>query len=107
MSWVDADALWSLVEEPSYAEACKALGMSIRRLDDLLYGATWAIARRADDNDIHPPLTRGIRLRKTVIPGSTAVLRVWYVLDDAKHCALLIHIDIWEPKSPEEEDLPW
>lgn len=95
---------WGLVEEPSYDAARAGLDISVKRLDDLLIGATWLIARAGDDDSCTTDID-GIRLVKTRMAESSDLLRLWYWLDFDTMLAHLLHIDIEHRAT--EEDTPW
>lgn len=90
-------------EEPSYEEARAKLGIEVKRLDEVLEGVVWAIARGADDETVCPEVLDGIRLIKAQLPGGTGSLRVWLVVEADSMQACLIWIDIDEPSAEEDE----
>ena len=96
---------WGIREEPSYEQACQKLGIEIKRLDEVLFGLTWLLARAADDDGECPEVDgdSGIRVAKARIPGTSDWLRVWFVLDSEAMLACLISIDV-EQSSREEDD---
>lgn len=96
---------FGLIEEPSYAEARNALGYTVARLDELVSGATWLIARSGDDDSCTTDVLEGIRVVKTVLLAGQDLLRLWYRLDMDEMMAHLIHVD-YETR-PTEEDTPW
>ena len=92
-----------ILEESTYAAAVAALGLGVRRLDEVIVGVMWALARAADDDSLFPDVIgNGIRLARATTPGGN-VIRVWFVLDRDSAMVCLVHIDSVEPSAEEDE----
>lgn len=91
-------SLWAIREEASYADAVEGLGISVKRLDEVLEGTTWAIARAADDDEQCPELLdNGLRYARATMPEAPdCLVRVWFLLDHENKMACLVSIDLTE-----------
>lgn len=81
------------VETPTFTESRDAINPDVRRMDDILGGAMWAIENGADKL---PVVVGNLRIVKTdPFPGAPA-LRIWFTLDEVTGCATLLLIDLIE-----------
>ncbi len=75
-----------LREEPSFEAQSKLLENSAQRLDEKLYGITWAIARSAESF----PQVKGtpFRMARAQARVGEPILRVLFTINSAELCSL-------------------
>jgi hypothetical protein len=84
--------LREIVEEDSFRESVEELGVSAKRMDAVLEGVIWTIARRPE----YYPRVRGTAsLRRALVPAALHVprLRIWFDHDDETARLLLAELD--------------
>lgn len=88
----------TLIHEPTYAYALKALGSDIQRLDDALTGIEWALSTNPEVYDVVKG-TVNTRLLKTDALGGLPPLRVWFRIDEDGHHVHLDYIEAIEQEA--------
>jgi hypothetical protein len=70
-----------IIEEIQFQEEKIRIARSVKRLDDILFGVTWALARKPESFDRVGTL--GLYLAKTdVVPPAMPSLYIWFWFDD-------------------------
>lgn len=92
-----------VVEHPDFTAAADALGVGIKRLDEVLHGATWTIARTPEKYAAVPGTNS---LRMVAIPPALDVpgLRLWFTHTDEEATLLLLEEDSSADGADEDEE---
>jgi hypothetical protein len=80
--------LWEIREEEAYRESKNKLRHSTKRLDEVLFGVMWVLARRPDSFPKIPGLQ--LYVAKTDRFSTNPALYIWYTFDSKTVSLLLI-----------------
>ena len=89
-----------LREEPSYTEAVDQLGISVRRLDELLLAITWIVAHDPESLPAIP--NTPFRMARSQVIVGEPVLRVYFTIGSDELCQLW-WVDLAEDVIDEDE----
>ena len=76
--------LREVIESLQFQDQVKDLGVSVKRLDEVLFGVTWRIARTPDQCPLAIEGRSDLRITKTVKASSVPPLRILFAFDEGR-----------------------